>query len=222
MAPSHGFAAASHREAVLRGAPASHGETAFRGAAGFRDAHRRHAVHPSRNAVLRRRAGRPLSGREARRHAVRPLRNPAGRKRDITALNTQCAAVNTVDGPIKSSGASLATVDPRHLKFTDSAPRPFFRIETAARSLSADTRQQWNLHALLVACGLPGFQVGLASRRMRLMHREPAGYVRHPPHRRPHDGPKRGRERHSILHQLGYAEDRPGNRAWRGSYNAAV
>jgi hypothetical protein len=34
--------------------------------------------YPSRNAVLRRRAGRPLSGREARRHAVRPLRNPAG------------------------------------------------------------------------------------------------------------------------------------------------
>ncbi len=41
---------------------------------------------------------------------------------------------------------------------------------------------------------------------MRLMHREPAGYVRHPPHRRPHDGPKRDRERHSILNQLGYAE----------------
>jgi hypothetical protein len=56
MAPSHGFAAASHREAALRGAPASHGETAFRGAAGFREARRRHAVHPSRNAVLRRRA----------------------------------------------------------------------------------------------------------------------------------------------------------------------
>src|ERR1700756_5885255 len=29
MAPSHGFAAISHREAALRGAPASHGETAF-------------------------------------------------------------------------------------------------------------------------------------------------------------------------------------------------
>jgi hypothetical protein len=61
-APSHGFAAASHREAALRGAPASHGETAFRGAAGFREARRRHAVHPSRNTVLRRRAGRQLSG----------------------------------------------------------------------------------------------------------------------------------------------------------------
>jgi hypothetical protein len=47
MAPSHGFAAASHREAALRGAPASHGETAFRGAAGFREA-RRHEVHPAR------------------------------------------------------------------------------------------------------------------------------------------------------------------------------
>jgi hypothetical protein len=41
MAPSHGFAAASHREAALRGAPASRGETAFRGAAGFREARRR-------------------------------------------------------------------------------------------------------------------------------------------------------------------------------------
>jgi hypothetical protein len=74
MAPSHGFAAASHREAALRGAPASHSETAFRGAAGFREARRRHAVHPSRNAVLRRRAGRTLSGREARRHAGGELR----------------------------------------------------------------------------------------------------------------------------------------------------
>jgi hypothetical protein len=62
MAPSHGFAAASHHEAALRGAPASHGETAFRGAAGFREARRRHAVQPSRNAVLRRRAGRPVFG----------------------------------------------------------------------------------------------------------------------------------------------------------------
>ena len=76
MAPSRGFAAASHREAALRGAPASHGETAFRGAAGFREARRRHAVHPSRNAVLRRRAGRPLSGREARRHAGRRREMP--------------------------------------------------------------------------------------------------------------------------------------------------
>jgi hypothetical protein len=61
MAPSHGFAATSHREAALRGAPASHGETAFRGAAGFREA-RRHAVHPSRNVVLRRRARPPAIG----------------------------------------------------------------------------------------------------------------------------------------------------------------
>ena len=51
MAPSHGFAAASHREAALRGAPASHGETAFRGAAGFCKVRHRHAVHPSRNAA---------------------------------------------------------------------------------------------------------------------------------------------------------------------------
>jgi hypothetical protein len=37
------------------GRATSHGETAFRGAAGFREARRRHAVHPpSRNAVLRR------------------------------------------------------------------------------------------------------------------------------------------------------------------------
>jgi hypothetical protein len=39
---------------ALRGAPVSYGETAFRGAAGFREAHRCHAVHPSRNAVFRR------------------------------------------------------------------------------------------------------------------------------------------------------------------------
>ena len=51
MTPSHGFAAASHREAALRGAPASHGETAFRGAAGFREA-RRHEVHPARALAL--------------------------------------------------------------------------------------------------------------------------------------------------------------------------
>src|SRR6201982_4236512 len=37
MAPSHGFPAASHRGAALRGAPATHGETASRGAAGFRE-----------------------------------------------------------------------------------------------------------------------------------------------------------------------------------------
>src|SRR5215472_4135627 len=51
MAPSHGFAAASHCEAALGGAPASHGETAFRGAAGFREA-RRHEVHPARALAL--------------------------------------------------------------------------------------------------------------------------------------------------------------------------
>src|ERR1700750_832118 len=65
MAPSHGFAAGSHREAALRGAPASHGETAFRGAAGFREARRRYAVHPSRNAVLRREAARYRAARRA-------------------------------------------------------------------------------------------------------------------------------------------------------------
>src|SRR5690349_9189111 len=54
------------------GAPASHDETAFRGAAGFPES-RRHAVHPSRNAVLRPRAGRPLSGRKAR-----PVKTVAG------------------------------------------------------------------------------------------------------------------------------------------------
>jgi hypothetical protein len=82
MAPSPGFAAASHREAALRRAPASHDETAFRGAAGFREARRRHAVHPSRNVVLAAvQAARYRAAR--RRQAVRPLRNPAGRKRDI-------------------------------------------------------------------------------------------------------------------------------------------
>jgi hypothetical protein len=73
MAPSHGFAVALHREAALRGAPASHGETAFRGAAGFR---------------------------EARRHAGRPLRNPAGRKRDIATVE---AFIAFSIGPIQTA-----------------------------------------------------------------------------------------------------------------------
>src|SRR5499427_3110254 len=81
MAPSHGFAAASHREAALRGAPASHGETAFRGAAGFREAPRRHAVHPSRNAVPPCRP--PAIGPRGAPPCGPPLRNPAGRKPDI-------------------------------------------------------------------------------------------------------------------------------------------
>jgi hypothetical protein len=68
MAPSHGFAAASHREAALRGAPASHGETAFRGAAGFREARRRHAVHPSAKCGAAVQAARY---RAARRAAMR-------------------------------------------------------------------------------------------------------------------------------------------------------
>ena len=40
MAPSHGVAHASNREAAVRGAPASDDETAFRSAAGFREARR--------------------------------------------------------------------------------------------------------------------------------------------------------------------------------------
>ena len=60
-APSQGFAAASHREAALRGAPASMADGVPR-RRGVREARRRHAVHPSRNAVLRRRAGRPAIG----------------------------------------------------------------------------------------------------------------------------------------------------------------
>ena len=49
LPPSHRILRSdlSHREAALRGAPASHGETPFRGAAGFREA-RRHEVHPAR------------------------------------------------------------------------------------------------------------------------------------------------------------------------------
>jgi hypothetical protein len=64
QAPSHGFAAASHRKAALRGAPASHGDTTFRGVA-VRPA----AAIPSTHREMRRSAavqGRPLSGREAR------------------------------------------------------------------------------------------------------------------------------------------------------------
>jgi hypothetical protein len=78
MVPSHGFAAASRREAALRGTPASHGETAFRGAAGFREARRRHAVHPSRNAVLRRRAD-PAGIRAARAPPCGPPIAKSGR-----------------------------------------------------------------------------------------------------------------------------------------------
>jgi hypothetical protein len=65
----HGFAAVFNREAQLHGAPASDGETAFRGAAGFREAPRRRAVLPSRNAVLDRRAGPRY--RAARRAVMR-------------------------------------------------------------------------------------------------------------------------------------------------------
>src|SRR6516225_10349159 len=62
--------------------------------------------HPSRNAVLRRRAGRPLTGREARRHAVRLLRNPAGRKRDI-------ASTSAMNGrPVPRPCEPAATVRP--------------------------------------------------------------------------------------------------------------
>ena len=74
MAPSHGFAAASHREAALGGArPRAMSRPRSEAQRGCVRP-RRPAVHPSRNAVFRRRAGRPLSGREARRRAVRPLR----------------------------------------------------------------------------------------------------------------------------------------------------
>jgi hypothetical protein len=67
------------REAALPGAPASHDETAFRGAAGFREARRRHAVRPLRNPAGRKRehcntsammATRPLAVRAAA--TVRP------------------------------------------------------------------------------------------------------------------------------------------------------
>jgi hypothetical protein len=76
MAPSHGFAAASHREAALRGAPASHGETAFRGAAGFREARRRHAV-----CSLASNRGPPPTHREMRcSAAVQAARYRAARR----------------------------------------------------------------------------------------------------------------------------------------------
>src|SRR6516162_5142801 len=68
--------------------------------------------HPSRNAVLRRRAGRPLTGREARRHAVRLLRNPAGRKRDIA--NT--SAMNGRPVPRPCEPAATVRPPPPHLR----------------------------------------------------------------------------------------------------------
>jgi hypothetical protein len=64
MAPSHGFAAASHREAALRGATASHGETAFRGSAG--------SVRPA--AAMR------FTHREMRCFAVQAARYRAARR----------------------------------------------------------------------------------------------------------------------------------------------
>jgi hypothetical protein len=93
------------------GAPASHDETAFRGAAGFPEA-RRHAVHPSRNAVLRPRAGRPLSGRKAR-----PVKTVAGAAAFI-AGQTQ---------PDGDHGVSTSTAAVR--RFTAAARMAARRIE---------------------------------------------------------------------------------------------
>ena len=80
MAPSHGFAAASHREAALGGAPACHVETAFRGAAGFREApaamrctHREMRCSAAVQAV-RYRAARRAAMRSAHRE-IRPGEN---------------------------------------------------------------------------------------------------------------------------------------------------
>jgi hypothetical protein len=87
MAPSHGFAAASHREASLRAALASYGKTAFRGAAGFRET-RRHAVHQSRNAMCST-AVQAARYRAARRAAMRSAHcgNPAGRNVTLQYLS---------------------------------------------------------------------------------------------------------------------------------------
>jgi hypothetical protein len=104
MAPSHGFAAASYREAALRGAPASHGETAFRGAAGFREA-RRDTVHPSRNAVLR-----------ARVLEVRIHLPPAGSLQTFGSSRALTPLLNprlVESVPRYRPGASLR--EPRHL-----------------------------------------------------------------------------------------------------------
>jgi len=63
MAPSHGFAAACHRAKRRSAGPSSHGETAFRGAAGFREVRRHGSTH--REMRLRRRAGPPAIGPRA-------------------------------------------------------------------------------------------------------------------------------------------------------------
>ena len=75
MAPSHEFAAASHGEAVLRGAPASQARPrseAQRGSV------RRAAAMRStyREMRLRRHAGRPLSGHEPPPPHLRQRQNP--------------------------------------------------------------------------------------------------------------------------------------------------
>ena len=78
MAPSHGFAAASHREAALRGAPASYGETAFRGAAGSSVRRAVAAMRSTRREMWCSAAVQAARyrGREARRHAGRRRKMP--------------------------------------------------------------------------------------------------------------------------------------------------
>jgi hypothetical protein len=118
MAPSHGFAAASHREAALRGAPASHGETAFRGAAGFREARRRHAVHRSRMRCSA--AVQAAHYRAARRAAMR-----------AAAVKCRTAAV---DGGYAMVAVWLITLTPGGSVKTVAGAAAFITGQTTTRA----------------------------------------------------------------------------------------
>ena len=95
MAPSRGFAAASHREAALRGAP-SHGETAFRDAAGFREARRLRSTDREMRCSAAVQAARY---RAARRAAMRsaPCEIRPGENVTLQYLSHAAAALDATD-----------------------------------------------------------------------------------------------------------------------------
>jgi hypothetical protein len=65
------------------------------------------------------------------------------RRRDDcnTVMATVVASFSHNAAIVEAMRAKLATVDRGHLKFADSAPGSFSRIEAATRIVSADTRQ---------------------------------------------------------------------------------
>jgi hypothetical protein len=79
MAPSHGFAAASHGEAALRGAPASQARP--------RSEAQRGSVRPAAAMRSTHREMRCFAAVQAARYSGRPLRNPAGRNVTLKYLS---------------------------------------------------------------------------------------------------------------------------------------